>query len=131
MSQRLTIKLEEHERQDLEQLTRKGESAARIQRRARILLLSDCYQGHRRIEPLTGFRRVWVRERRIHLDCAYVLRDLVDRVYLTALCGTPCLTLRVKKYEPQTPAMALGLTDCIWAIRDLLLTPVFSTGGRR
>jgi hypothetical protein len=41
MSQRLTIKLSEHERQELEQLIRKGESSARVQRRARILLLSD------------------------------------------------------------------------------------------
>ena len=33
------------------------------------------------IEPLTGFRRVWVRERRTKIDCASVLRDLVDEVY--------------------------------------------------
>jgi hypothetical protein len=33
------------------------------------------------IEPLTGFRRVWVRERRAKVDCAFVLRDLVDGVY--------------------------------------------------
>ncbi len=33
------------------------------------------------IEPLTGFRRVWVRERRTKADFAYVLRDLVDEVY--------------------------------------------------
>lgn len=32
-------------------------------------------------EPLTGFRRVWVRERRTRFDCAFVLRDLVDGVY--------------------------------------------------
>ena len=36
-----------------------------------------------------------------------------------------------KKYQPRTPAMALGLTDCIWSVRDVLLTPVFSAGGRR
>lgn len=33
------------------------------------------------IEPLAGFRRVWVRSRRTKLDCAEVLRDLVDVVY--------------------------------------------------
>ena len=33
------------------------------------------------VEPLSGFRRVWVRERRTNLDCAQVLRDLVDVVY--------------------------------------------------
>jgi hypothetical protein len=36
-------------------------------------------------------------------------------------------TSEQKKFLPQTPAMPLGLTDCIWPIRDLLLTPVFST----
>jgi transposase len=41
MSKRLTIKLEEDERKELEQLIRKGESPARVQRRARIVLLSD------------------------------------------------------------------------------------------
>lgn len=33
------------------------------------------------VEPLRGFRRVWVQERRTKLDCADVLRDLVDVVY--------------------------------------------------
>jgi hypothetical protein len=33
------------------------------------------------IEPLRGLRQVWVRERRTKLDCAYVLRDLVDVLY--------------------------------------------------
>ena len=33
------------------------------------------------VEPLSGFRRVWVRERRTNLDFAHVLRDLVDVVY--------------------------------------------------
>jgi len=33
------------------------------------------------VEPLSGFRRVWVRERRTKLDFAEVLRDLVDGVY--------------------------------------------------
>jgi hypothetical protein len=41
MSKRLTIQLNENERQELEQLISKGESPARVQRRARILLLSD------------------------------------------------------------------------------------------
>ena len=41
MSKRLTIQLNEDERQELEQLISKGESPARVQRRARILLLSD------------------------------------------------------------------------------------------
>lgn len=38
------------------------------------------------IEPLTGYRQVWVRERRTKVDCAYVLRDLVDKVYPDAEC---------------------------------------------
>jgi len=33
------------------------------------------------VEPLSGFRRVWVRARRTNLDFAQVLRDLVDVVY--------------------------------------------------
>lgn len=41
MSKRIYIKLKEQERQELEQLISKGTSPARVQRRARILLLSD------------------------------------------------------------------------------------------
>jgi transposase len=41
MSQRLNIQLTENGRQELEQLISKGESPASVQRRARILLLSD------------------------------------------------------------------------------------------
>ena len=41
MSKRIYIKLNEQERQELEQLISKGTSPARVQRRARILLLSD------------------------------------------------------------------------------------------
>jgi hypothetical protein len=33
------------------------------------------------VEPLVGQRQTWVRERRTKLDCAEVLRDLVDVVY--------------------------------------------------
>jgi hypothetical protein len=33
------------------------------------------------VEPLSGYRRVWVRVRRTKLDFAEVLRDLVDVVY--------------------------------------------------
>jgi hypothetical protein len=33
------------------------------------------------VEPLAGQRQTWVRERRTKLDCAEVLRDLVDVVY--------------------------------------------------
>ena len=44
MSKRLTIQLNENERQELGQLISKGESPARVQRRARILLLSDLTQ---------------------------------------------------------------------------------------
>jgi hypothetical protein len=44
MSHRINIQLTESERQELEQLVSKGESAARVQRRARILLLSDLSQ---------------------------------------------------------------------------------------
>jgi hypothetical protein len=38
---------------------------------------------------------------------------------------------QAKKVEPRTPAMALGRTDHIWSGRDILLTPVFSSGGAR
>jgi putative transposase len=44
MSQRIKIQLKDDERQELDQLISKGESSARVQRRARILLLSDCNQ---------------------------------------------------------------------------------------
>jgi putative transposase len=44
MSQRIKIQLKDDERQELEQLISRGESSARVQRRARILLLSDCNQ---------------------------------------------------------------------------------------
>src|SRR5258708_3223798 len=37
----------------------------------------------------------------------------------------------VKKFEPQTPAMALGLTDHMWSLRELLLTPIFPPAGAR
>lgn len=33
------------------------------------------------VEPLVGQRKVWVHQRRTKLDCAEVLRDLVDVVY--------------------------------------------------
>ena len=36
------------------------------------------------VEPLAGYRHVWVRERRTLLDCAEVLRELVDVHYPTA-----------------------------------------------
>ncbi|UCC52599.1 MAG: transposase [Anaerolineaceae bacterium] len=36
------------------------------------------------IEPLQGFRRVWVSPRRIKLDFAQVLKELVDELYTDA-----------------------------------------------
>ncbi len=36
------------------------------------------------VEPLVGFRQVWVRSRRTKLDFADVLRDLVDVIYSSA-----------------------------------------------
>lgn len=33
------------------------------------------------VEPLTGFRQVWVRSRRTMLDCAAILKELVDEIY--------------------------------------------------
>jgi hypothetical protein len=33
------------------------------------------------VEPLAGFRRVWVRQQRTKLDCAEVLKELIDEVY--------------------------------------------------
>jgi IS1 family transposase len=36
-----------------------------------------------------------------------------------------------KKFEPRTPAMALGLADHLWSIRDIMLTSVFPFGGAR
>jgi hypothetical protein len=33
------------------------------------------------VEPLAGQRHVWVRERRTKVDCAEVLRELVDEIY--------------------------------------------------
>ena len=36
------------------------------------------------VEPLAGFRKVWVREHRTKLDCAEVLKELVDEIYPNA-----------------------------------------------
>lgn len=36
------------------------------------------------VEPLRGFRRVWVTDRRTKLDFAQVLQELIDEVYPTA-----------------------------------------------
>lgn len=33
------------------------------------------------VEPLAGYRRVWVRPQRTKLDCAEVLKELIDEVY--------------------------------------------------
>lgn len=38
------------------------------------------------VESLRGFRKVWVHERCTKLDCAEILRDLVDSVYPDADC---------------------------------------------
>ncbi len=35
-----------------------------------------------------------------------------------------------KKFEPRTPAMAIGLTHHIWSICELRLTPIFPSTGR-
>jgi hypothetical protein len=48
MGKHTKIELDEQERRELEQLIRSGESAARQQTRARILLLSDRSQGQKR-----------------------------------------------------------------------------------
>jgi hypothetical protein len=36
-----------------------------------------------------------------------------------------------KKYQPRTPAMALGLADHLFSVREILLSPVFPPGGWR
>ena len=33
------------------------------------------------VEPLAGFRQVWVRSQRTKLDCAVILKELVDDIY--------------------------------------------------
>ena len=48
MSQHLHVFLTEEQRQHLDNLIRKGSTPARVQMRARILLLSDRSQGHQR-----------------------------------------------------------------------------------
>jgi hypothetical protein len=69
------------------------------------------------VEPLAGFRRVWVHERRTLLDCADVLRDLVDVVYPDAerivlvvdnlnIHHPACL------YERLKPAEARRIAEC-------------------
>lgn len=63
------------------------------------------------VEPLAGFRKVWVSSQRTKLDFAQVLKELVDEVYVTAkkivlvtdnlnIHHTACL------YERFTPAEA-------------------------
>ncbi len=39
--------------------------------------------------------------------------------------------VRLKKFEPQTPRMPLGLTDYVWLLHELLLTPAFPPAGAR
>ena len=34
-------------------------------------------------------------------------------------------------YERRSPAMAAGLTDRIWSVRELLRSPTYPTGGQR
>ncbi len=36
-----------------------------------------------------------------------------------------------RKYERRSPAMAAGLTDCIWSIPELLRCPTYPDGGAR
>jgi len=36
------------------------------------------------VEPLAGFRQVWVRSQRTMLDCALILKELVDDIYPAA-----------------------------------------------
>jgi transposase len=48
MSQHLSVTLTQQQRQQLEQMTRSGNAPARVQTRARILLLADRSQGERR-----------------------------------------------------------------------------------
>ena len=50
MSKHVSIFLSAHEREHLENLIRKSDAPARVQTRARILLLSDQSQGQRRTE---------------------------------------------------------------------------------
>ena len=33
------------------------------------------------VEPLAGYRRVWVRPQRTKMDCAEVLKELIDEIY--------------------------------------------------
>ncbi len=49
----------------------------------------------------------------------------------TARCACAWPSPKTKKFEPRTPAMALGLTDHLWSVREILLTPVFSSAGAR
>ena len=49
MSQHLSVHLSDKDRQHLEGLLKKGNAPARVQTRARILLLADRSQGHKRI----------------------------------------------------------------------------------
>ena len=49
MSQHLSVHLSDKDRQHLDSLLKKGNAPARVQTRARILLLADRSQGHKRI----------------------------------------------------------------------------------
>ena len=48
MSQHLSVHLSDNDRQHLDGLLKKGNAPARVQTRARILLLADRSQGHKR-----------------------------------------------------------------------------------
>lgn len=70
MSKQITLHLTDEQREKLERLTRAGSAPARVQTRARVLLLTDRSRGHRRtdaqvVEALACSRTTVVTLRRL------------------------------------------------------------------
>jgi hypothetical protein len=72
MGKHNTLRLTEQQRADLERLTRKGSAAARVQTRARILLLTDRSQGQDRPDHVVADA----------LGCSRTSVVIIRRLYL-------------------------------------------------
>jgi hypothetical protein len=72
MGKHNTLRLTEQQRADLERLTRKGSAAARVQTRARILLLTDRSQGQNRPDHVVADA----------LGCSRTSVVIIRRLYL-------------------------------------------------
>jgi IS1 family transposase len=80
---------------------------------------TDRHRNRRKVRKTYGFSKDWL----VHNAMTYFT------MYSYNFCW-PVRTLRVEvgvgQYQQRTPAMAAGLTDHIWSIRDWVIYPVVS-----